>query len=249
MAEVTAAGGDLIVRAGWRMVRWLDDDGRPLDIVALLQGSADGVIDRSIKLARHGAAPLSVRLIAIRKPPIEAEKSKANARRKSAKAQAKLSGGTLVAAEWVLLLTTLPNDQFTANDIGTLYRARWCIELAHRAGVQAPEEPDRPGGAAWLGGQRRENLGSRASSDDLVARAAHRGGRGLSPLGTSPLGTSTPRRLTAPTVWRLTCLATKVLLAAICPQPPLHHLAAPALHRHLHEPPRKRGYQNLPQLC
>lgn len=61
MAEVTAAGGDLIVRAGWRMVRWLDDDGRPLDIVALLQGSADGVIDRSIKLARHGAAPLSVR--------------------------------------------------------------------------------------------------------------------------------------------------------------------------------------------
>ena len=45
---------------------------------------------------------------------------------------AKLSSGTLVAAEWVLLLTTLANDQFTADDIGSLYRARWRIELAFK---------------------------------------------------------------------------------------------------------------------
>ena len=32
----------------------------------------------------------------------------------------------------MLLLTTRPNDQFTANDIGSLYRARWRIELAFK---------------------------------------------------------------------------------------------------------------------
>ena len=54
-----------------------------------------------------------------------------------------------------------------------------------------------------------------------------------------------PRRLIAPTVWRLTCLAAKILLAALIPQPTISALSAPNIQRHLHEPARKRGYQNL----
>jgi len=54
--------------------------------------------------------------------------------------------------------------------------------------------------------------------------------------------------LTAPTVWRLTALAARILLAAIIPQPAIERLSHLALRRHLREPPRKRRYQCLPML-
>ena len=31
LASVCAAGADIIVRAGWKMARWLDENGKPLD--------------------------------------------------------------------------------------------------------------------------------------------------------------------------------------------------------------------------
>jgi hypothetical protein len=55
--------------------------------------------------------------------------------------------------------------------------------------------------------------------------------------------------VTAPTLWRVTCVAAKILLAAIMPQPSLHALKQTYNHRHLREPPRKRTYQSLRQLC
>jgi hypothetical protein len=69
-----------------------------------------------------------------------------------------------------------------------------------------------------------------------------RGARGLSPSGA---------RLTRPLVWRATRLILAALIAAIVPQPSLTRLrdAAPALHRNLREPPRrKRQFQQLIQL-
>ena len=40
--------------------------------------------------------------------------------------------GTLIAAEWVILVTSLPSTSFTAKDIGQLYRVRWRIETAFK---------------------------------------------------------------------------------------------------------------------
>ena len=55
--------------------------------------------------------------------------------------------------------------------------------------------------------------------------------------------------MTAPTIWRMTCLAAKVLVAALIPQPTLAQLSTPKIKRHLREPPRKkRCYQKLPWL-
>jgi len=47
----------------------------------------------------------------------------------------------------------------------------------------------------------------------------------------------------------MTCLAARILLAAIAPQPSLARLNDQSNHRHLREPPRKRRYQALPMLC
>jgi hypothetical protein len=55
--------------------------------------------------------------------------------------------------------------------------------------------------------------------------------------------------LTAPALWRLTCLAAKALRAAIMPVQMPQRQSVPILKRHLIEPPRKRCYQAIPTLC
>ena len=67
IAAVLDAGGDVVVRAGWRNARWLDEQGEPLDLLADLS-RADERIDRTVRIGRKSGPPLALRLIAIRKP-------------------------------------------------------------------------------------------------------------------------------------------------------------------------------------
>ena len=75
IAAVLAAGGDVVVRSGWRNAAWLDAAGEPFDIIAALRDSAAcGVIDRAIRVRRRGQAPpLELPLVAVRKSPQAAE--------------------------------------------------------------------------------------------------------------------------------------------------------------------------------
>lgn len=127
------AGADVVVRAGWRNARWLDADGKRIDILAVLRNGADfGLIDRPICIARKSAVPLALRLVAVMKTPEAAEIARRKARREAAKGGHQISTGTLVAAQWVIVVTSLGFDTFTASDVLALYRLRWRIELAFK---------------------------------------------------------------------------------------------------------------------
>jgi IS4 transposase len=131
IGEVLAAGADIVVRAGWRNARWLDADGKPADLLAILrEGAKRGLIDQPIYVARKLSAPLALRLVAIRKSPQAIEAARRKARREAVKGQHHISNGTLLAAEWIILLTSLTGEEFTAADVLALYRLRWRIELA-----------------------------------------------------------------------------------------------------------------------
>ena len=80
IAGVLAAGGDILVRAGWKGARWLDADGNPVDLVALLRNTPHDLIDRPIWVHRRGARPLGLRLVALRKSPTAAEAARRKAR-------------------------------------------------------------------------------------------------------------------------------------------------------------------------
>jgi Transposase DDE domain len=148
MAIVLDQGADLIIRAGWKSARWLDDDGTPLDLIATLQAaSAEGRIDRRIGIAPKAGAPLRLRLVAIKKPPEAAAAARATAARAAQRGGHKLSPATLIAADWVVLVTSLTVDDFSADDILALYRLRWRIELAFKrlksvVGLKAPPGTD-----------------------------------------------------------------------------------------------------------
>jgi Transposase DDE domain len=134
IAAVLAAGGDVVVRAAWRNAAWLDPRGEPLDVIAVLrEGAEQGLIDRPVWLRRRGEAlPLPLRLVAVKKSPQAAEAARRTARRAAQRGGHRISQATLMAADWVILVTSLPPEAFATADILALYRLRWRIELAFK---------------------------------------------------------------------------------------------------------------------
>ena len=133
IARIIAAGGDVIVRARWNGVRWLDANGERADLIGLLNDARRrGFVDRPIWIARAGGAALAMRLVAIHRPKEARDKAIASARRKAQKNGVTIRPETVAAAEWMILVTSLPKATFSLADIGELYRLRWRIEIAFK---------------------------------------------------------------------------------------------------------------------
>ena len=148
MAVVLDQGADLIIRAGWRSVRWLETDGVALDLIGVLK-KADkaGRVDRAIGIAPKSGQPLQLRLVAVKKPAEAAAAAREKAAREAQRGGHKLAPQTLVAAGWVILVTSLAADAVSADDILALYRLRWRIELAFKrlksvVGLKGPPGTD-----------------------------------------------------------------------------------------------------------
>jgi hypothetical protein len=156
LAQVLAQGADVLVRSGWKGARWLDGDSQPFDILAALAGAASaGVLDCPVWIGCKKAAPLALRLVAFRLPPEAAEAARVRARRAAQREGYALSAGTLTAAEWIILVTSLDAKAFSAREIGELYRARWRIEMAFKrlksiAGLSGPPSEDTAMAKTWI---------------------------------------------------------------------------------------------------
>ena len=127
-----AQDGDFLVRASWRGARWLYECGRPFDIIAEMQKSTSGRIDCPIWLGRGKAAALPVRLVAIRMPKDKAMQAVADARAAAKDGGHAIQPGTLAAAAWVILVTSLAPTEFSTDEVLELYRLRWRIEIAFK---------------------------------------------------------------------------------------------------------------------
>lgn len=156
LAHVREQGADFIVRAGWKGARWLDGKGKPFDLLAALAAAANaGVLDCPIWIGRKKTPPLALRLVAFRKPAAAAEISRAKARRAAQREGNAILGGTLVAAEWVILVTSLEAKAWPSTEIGDLYRARWRIEMAFKRlksiiGLSGPPGEDPKVAKTWI---------------------------------------------------------------------------------------------------
>src|SRR5215510_3668377 len=144
IAVVLNAGADVLVRTPWRGARWLDAEGEPLNLIAELhKAAATGLIDRPIWIERKSGPALALRLVAIKKPPQAAAEARRKARREAQREGYQISKSTLIAADWVILVTSLAVEEFTTADVLALYRLRWRIELGFKRlksliGLQGP---------------------------------------------------------------------------------------------------------------
>ena len=126
---------DFIVRLGWNALQLSTPRGKPFDLIGYLQRLPAGITPHEVTLraaAGRGEAALPLRLIVQRKTPEAAEATRLALRRAAIKKGKKLDPCSLIAAEFMILVTSLPRKGYTAKDILAVYRLRWQIELAFK---------------------------------------------------------------------------------------------------------------------
>jgi hypothetical protein len=158
LRPVREAGAHFIVRTGWNSLRLLQENGSPFDLFAVLaaqtaqEGEAKVRVDEG---ANFAAEPLVLRLVIRRKSPEQAQAEQKRLLKDAKRKGKKLDPRSLEAAKYVLLLTSLPAEAFTASDALALYRFRWQLELDFKrmkslAGLDAltAKKPDLA--RAWI---------------------------------------------------------------------------------------------------
>lgn len=148
IAKVLDGGGDVVVRAKWNGARWLDDEGERIELIPLLQKArGKGLIDQPIFIESSADKPMKLRLVAIRKPKQERDLSIEKLKREARNKCRTLRPQTLIAAEWVIIVTTLDREHYPLSAISKLYRLRWRIEIAFKhlksgVGLRRPPAAD-----------------------------------------------------------------------------------------------------------
>jgi hypothetical protein len=136
LRPVLAAGADLVVRIGWNSLRLMQPDGMPLDLFAVLAKLRGAEGETWVCVDEGNGAPdgplLPLRLVIRRKAKAEAAKTQKRLLKEAKKRGKKPDPRSLVAANFILLLTSLPADAFPPADVLELYRMRWQIELAFK---------------------------------------------------------------------------------------------------------------------
>ena len=133
IAKVLAARADVVVRAGWNNAHWLDLEGDRLDLIALLKKArGKGLIDRPIWIKGSAREPIALRLVAIRRPKQARDRAIETLKRHARDKGRNLRPETLLAAEWIIIVTSLDRDEYPLSAVSDLYRLRWRIEIAFK---------------------------------------------------------------------------------------------------------------------
>ena len=234
-----AKGADYVVRLRWRSFRLREPCGAKFDLIAHLQNmpKEQNIDDISVLIERAGdpnSNPLSTRIVIARKPEEAARAERERQMREARKKGKQLDPRSLIAAEYVMLATSLPENAYPASEILALYRLRWQIELAFKRLKTLlridclPAKTDK-GGRSWIYAHLILAIATDACSQDFL--------------------NSPPDEMIAadyaPSIWRVQKTVIMVLRIAILGRIALNAvLAAPTrFHRLLAEPPRKRKLQ------
>ena len=129
---------DFIVRVGWNALQLSTPRGKPFDLIGYLQRLPAGMRPHEVSLhaaAGRGEAALPLRLIVQRKTPEAAEATRLALRRAAIKKGKKLDPRSLIAAEFMILATSLPKKGYS----GERYPRGLPPALADRTRVQTPE--------------------------------------------------------------------------------------------------------------
>lgn len=127
---------DFITRIGWRSVNLFQPSGERFDLIAALSPSGAAVVEHAVQISAGqigaGKTAVAARLIIARKPSEATLRQHNKLHRKASRKGHKTDPRTLLAAGFMMLLTSLPATVATAEEVVRLYRMRWQIELAFK---------------------------------------------------------------------------------------------------------------------
>src|SRR5208283_4857974 len=115
--QASAGQADYIVRMRWNTVRLVDGAGDLFDIIGWLKAlpQAQETHEKAVwAQSGKGQRPLRIRLIARRKTPEAITAAHKDLRQQASSKQTRLDERTLVAAEFLILATSLPQAEFPA---------------------------------------------------------------------------------------------------------------------------------------
>lgn len=193
IADVLAAGSDVVTRIGWRSLPLRDAVGQRVDLIGLLPQGADPpgdgqVVDLPVHLK---GLDRPLRLVIARLPEASVAAAHKRLRRRASKKSQKLDPRSETTASYLMLVTSLPAGRCPAAEVVRLYRARWQVELGFKrlkslGGLDALRAADPALARTWLLAQ----LIGAVLTEDFASRIA-----GFSPQSTE--GRSTAFRSTA----------------------------------------------------
>jgi len=136
LATVRQAGADFLVRINWQNLPLQDAQQQRLDVVQLLeQIQGSGAVEYEVATMAdksRGLLALPARLIVVRKPEEAAEAERQRILRAASRKGRTADPRTLKAAAFFFVLTSVPQQELSAEKALELYRLRWQIEMAFK---------------------------------------------------------------------------------------------------------------------
>jgi hypothetical protein len=154
VAQVLAAGADVVVRLNTGAFPLTDGQGQTLDLVKLVAKLKVGQLGEWPVWFEHAGQRHPLRLCVLRKSKVATQQAQRKAEEKARDKGQQVRPETLKLAAFVLVLTSLPASWGTALVL-ELYRARWQVELAFKrlkqllAAGHVPKTTDASS-RAWL---------------------------------------------------------------------------------------------------
>ena len=124
-----------IVRMRWNTVRLIDAHGKLFDLIGWLQRltTATETHEQTVWVVPgRRQTPRPVRLIAHRRTAEAIAAAHRQIRQQASRKQSVPDPRSFIAAEFLVLATTLPHVDFPAEEVLAVYRLRWQIELAFK---------------------------------------------------------------------------------------------------------------------
>ncbi len=133
-STVQAAGADYVVRLTARALKLQTPQGKPFDRAAAARcAETDGVQDLPVRIEGDRDRPvLHARIIFCVLPPKQAEAARRLAIKNARKGGYTLSDEAKALAGCLMLVTSLPAEGWSHQQILALYRRRWQVELAFK---------------------------------------------------------------------------------------------------------------------
>ncbi len=132
LGPVLEAQGEVVVRINWQNVPLEDERGRRLDLVQWLRELEDSssVEQERVVWLHTPQGRFLMRLIVGRLPQDKAEEARRRARQKARKNKhSTVDRRTLLAAGFVIVLTSLPASEWSTREVLELYGFRWQVEM------------------------------------------------------------------------------------------------------------------------
>ena len=157
--KLSEQGAAVIVRLNTSSMPLQQRNGQPFDLLERVKRLTKPNQEREwkVKIVAEGQ-PVMGRLCAIRKTQEAADRERRKILRKAQQGGPKPKSETLEFANYTLVFTTLPDDEFSTSEVLQWYRLRWQIELVFKRMKSLaqlghlPKHDDRSS-RAWLYGK------------------------------------------------------------------------------------------------